>query len=605
MKEGWEYSSIGDLCDKLNGLWKGKIGPFVNVGVIRNANFTKAFTLSFDNIEYLDVEAKQYKTRKLQKGDLIVEKSGGSEKQPVGRTVLFDKEEGEYSFSNFTSVLRIKDRSIISPEFLYKYILFVYLRGDTRKMQKATTGIHNIEFEKFLSIPVPQIPLSEQQSIVDYLDAAFAKIDATKANAEKALGEAKALFQASLKEMMEPKEGWEEKNMGDSEMKEGWTYRKLGEVATFARGLTYSKNDEVDSSNNVVLRSNNIDLIAGKLDFSELKYLKSDFVIPEDKRLRKGSLFICMSNGSKAHLGKVAYVDKDYGYAFGGFMGQITPRNDVNGLYLHYALSSPLYKDYIKSLSEGANINNLKYKDLAGFVIKYPSLSEQQSIVDYLDAAFAKIDAMKANAEKALGEAKALFQASLKEMMEPKEGWEEKVLKDICQVINGRAYSKDEMLKQGKYRLLRVGNFFTNDSWYYSDLELEEEKYCDKGDLLYAWSASFGPRIWDGEKVIYHYHIWKMVCSTEINKYFMCYWLDSDELKKQTMTNLHGATMVHITKGIIEAAHVSFPSLSEQQSIVAALDSLKSKVDRLQANFDKVSQECDALKQAILKQVFE
>ena len=85
----------------------------------------------------------------------------------------------------------------------------------------------------------------------------------------------------------------------------------------------------------------------------------------------------------------------------------------------------------------------------------------------------------------------------------------------------------------------------------------------------------------------------------------MCYWLDSDELKKQTMTNLHGATMAHITKGIIEAAHVCFPPLSEQQSIVATLDSLKSKVDRLQANFDKISQECDALKQAILKQVFE
>ena len=225
MKEGWEYSTIGDLCDKMNGLWKGKIGPFVNVGVIRNANFTKSFTLSFDNIEYLDVEAKQFKTRKLQKGDLIVEKSGGSEKQPVGRTVLFDREEGEYSFSNFTSVLRIKDREVISPEFLYKYILFVYLRGDTRKMQKATTGIHNIEFDKFLSIPVPKIPLSEQQSIVDYLDSAFAKIDAMKANAEKALNEAKALFQASLKEMLEPKEGWEEKKGG--KRKHYLRYRKI------------------------------------------------------------------------------------------------------------------------------------------------------------------------------------------------------------------------------------------------------------------------------------------------------------------------------------------------------------------------------------------
>ena len=70
-------------------------------------------------------------------------------------------------------------------------------------------------------------------------------------------------------------------------MKEGWEYKKLGEVATFTRGLTYSKNDEVEQSNNIVLRSNNIDLIAGKLDFSELKYLKAGFAIPEEKRLRK------------------------------------------------------------------------------------------------------------------------------------------------------------------------------------------------------------------------------------------------------------------------------------------------------------------------------
>ena len=63
-------------------------------------------------------------------------------------------------------------------------------------------------------------------------------------------------------------------------------------------------------------------------------------------------------------------------------------------------------------------------------------------------------------------------------------------------------YKAEELLDEGKYRVLRVGNFFTNDSWYYSDLELDNDKYCDEGDLLFAWSASFGPRIWHGEKVI-------------------------------------------------------------------------------------------------------
>ena len=71
---------------------------------------------------------------------------------------------------------------------------------------------------------------------------------------------------------------------------------------------------------------------------------------------------------------------------------------------------------------------------------------------------------------------------------------------DICKVINGRAYRQPELLDSGKYPVLRVGNFFSSDRWFYSDLELPEDKYCDNGDLLFAWSASFGPRIWDGEK---------------------------------------------------------------------------------------------------------
>ena len=377
--------------------------------------------------------------------------------------------------------------------------------------------------------------------------------------------------------------------------KSKWTYRKLGEVTDFSQGIQVDVNlqSEICSPGKVrFLRI--IDVTQGNVppryidDPGERYYLKTD----EIAMVRYGTVgFVCYGfEGVIANnLFKISIKDK----------------SKLQSNYLQYFLKSDLFQTHIRKGVGGAALPAIKFGDIKHIILGFPSLSEQQSIVDYLDSAFAKIDAMKANAEKALNEAKALFQASLKEMLEPKEGWEEKPLKEICRVINGRAYSKDEMLKQGKYRLLRVGNFFTNDNWYYSNLELEEDKYCDNGDLLYAWSASFGPRIWDGEKVIYHYHIWKMVCTNEIDKYFLCYWLDSDKLKKQTMTNLHGTTMAHITKGIIEAAHVGFPFLSEQQSIVATLDSLKSKVDRLQENYDKISQECDALKQAILRQVFE
>jgi type I restriction enzyme S subunit len=153
-----------------------------------------------------------------------------------------------------------------------------------------------------------------------------------------------------------------------------------------------------------------------------------------------------------------------------------------------------------------------------------------------------------------------------------KSGWEIKKLGDVCEFINGRAYKKDELLDNGKYPVLRVGNFFTNDKWYFSDLKLPENKYCDKGDLLYAWSASFGPRIWQGEKVIYHYHIWKIIENSKLITrkflYFLLDW-DTDNLKEKYGT---GTTMTHVGKGSIESREVPIPPLSEQRRIVAILD---------------------------------
>lgn len=140
-----------------------------------------------------------------------------------------------------------------------------------------------------------------------------------------------------------------------------------------------------------------------------------------------------------------------------------------------------------------------------------------------------------------------------------KQGWEVKRLDQVCTLINGRAYKKNELLLDGKYPVLRVGNFFTNNNWYYSDLELPEDKYCEEGDLLYAWSASFGPKIWRGEKVIYHYHIWKVIPNYElISKQFLYQFLnyDIDKIKEDQGT---GATMMHVGKGSMDARIIPLP----------------------------------------------
>lgn len=155
--------------------------------------------------------------------------------------------------------------------------------------------------------------------------------------------------------------------------------------------------------------------------------------------------------------------------------------------------------------------------------------------------------------------------------------WEATRLKNVMKLLNGRAYLQPELQESGKYRILRVGNFFTNDKWYYSDMELESQKYCENGDLLFAWSASFGPYIWNDEKVIYHYHIWKVILKSLYDKRFAYYmFLAFADVKKR---DVHGSTMVHLTLQDMNQSSIPLPPLPEQHSIVTYLDSKCSKID--------------------------
>ena len=150
------------------------------------------------------------------------------------------------------------------------------------------------------------------------------------------------------------------------------------------------------------------------------------------------------------------------------------------------------------------------------------------------------------------------------------------ILDSVCTFHNGRAYKQHELLSAGKYRVLRVGNFFTNDSWYYSDLELEEDKTASDGELLYAWSASFGPRFWKGEKVIYHYHIWKIDSFQEVCKEFLFYFLEKDAASIKN--EVQGGTMAHITKADMERRNITYPTICEQSKIARLLFLLDHRI---------------------------
>ena len=181
--------------------------------------------------------------------------------------------------------------------------------------------------------------------------------------------------------------------------------------------------------------------------------------------------------------------------------------------------------------------------------------------------------------------------------------WKKVLLADVCTLRNGRAYKKPELLSEGKYPVLRVGNFFTSDKWYYSDLELDDTKYCDKGDLLYAWSASFGARIWEGKKVIYHYHIWRVDVDTDlIDKKFLFYWFefDKEKIKKESGT---GTTMIHVSKSSMEKRELLLPPILEKKHIVAKLDSTFAEINKLQSIVEMKFQNLSSLKSSLKKEL--
>ena len=180
------------------------------------------------------------------------------------------------------------------------------------------------------------------------------------------------------------------------------------------------------------------------------------------------------------------------------------------------------------------------------------------------------------------------------------DSWEWIVLGSGVKFINGRAYKKSELLEDSSLTpVLRVGNLFTNSSWYYSNLNLDPNKYIDNRDLIYAWSASFGPKIWDGGHVIYHYHIWKLILDQAINKNYLYYFL-LDKRNVIGETDLHGSTMKHITKTNMEHLSFPLPPFLEQSRIAAKIAQLFALLRKVESSTQQYAELQTLLKSKVL-----
>lgn len=394
-------------------------------------------------------------------------------------------------------------------------------------------------------------------------------------------------------------------------MKKGWEIKKLGEVCDFVRGLTYSKNDEVNYSNNAVLRSNNIDPISLKLNLNEIKYINDSIQIAQDKIVQEGTIMICTANGSKSHLGKVAYIDKNYGYAFGGFMGLLKPKESVIPIYLYYSLITPIYKDYISKLSDGVNINNLKFSDLSIYSIPIPPIQEQEEIVERLDKGFELIDSLKETAKKNLDNAKELFQSVLREELSPKEGWETKTLGEAGTTLTGQTPPTKDKDNFGNYiPFVKPADFFNGELNYLneglSEKGMKFSRVSKKGStLMVCIGATIGKTAFTEIDVTSNQQINSIYPSKDFFPKFIYYYLISKDFYNQVIENASQATLPIINKSKWESLTISFPkSIKEQEEIVNRLDRIKGYCEELEGNYKRVLELCEELKQGLLREAF-
>ena len=289
---------LGDAVSPISGEWGNGDG---GVNVLRSTNFTNDGHLDYSDIAHREIGHTKIDAKRLLVGDVLIEKSGGSPTQPVGRVVYFESD-GEFLTSNFLSALRVHDASIY-PKYLFYWLFAGYRLGFTKPFQNKTTGIINLQLKRFLQeVEVPVPPLEEQRRIAGILDEADLVRKKTQALIDKYDELAQSLFLDMFGDpVTNPK---------------GWSVVGLSEICEYFIGLTYKPTD-IGEFGIPVLRSGNVQ--NGQLDFSDL--VRVTCPVKEKIELRKGDILMCSRNGSARLVGKCAVVnDLDKKMTFGAFM---------------------------------------------------------------------------------------------------------------------------------------------------------------------------------------------------------------------------------------------------------------------------------------------
>ena len=377
----------------LSGEWGTDDETGVGIPVLRTTNFTNEGVVNYNDVVTRTITKKNINEKFLRKGDIIIEKSGGSDKFPVGRVIYFDGEENTYLFNNFTGLLRVKNQDVWYPRYVFYSLFANYKRGGTRAYENKTTGLHNLKTDDYVSrYEMAEIDKYEQVSICEKLDKIYIIIKSR----ELELQLLDDLIKARFVELF-----------GEDIKQSNMTIADIAEETTV--GIANSATHAYSESGVVMLRNQNIR--SNYLDDRDLIYIKQVFAEKyRNKALHEGDILVTRTG---ANVGMACIVPKKYEgcQTFTTLILRLRKDICISPIFVCHYINSPLGKSFVDGNKIGGGQPNFGAKQLATMPIVVPSKEKQIAF----DSFVKQVDKSKVVVQKALDETQLLFDSLMQE----------------------------------------------------------------------------------------------------------------------------------------------------------------------------------------------
>ncbi|MFA6290831.1 MAG: restriction endonuclease subunit S [Victivallales bacterium] len=403
----------------------------------------------------------------------------------------------------------------------------------------------------------------------------------------------------------------------EADMKKGWQTKTLGEICDIERGGSPRPIQDFITADPKGINWIKISdaTASGKYIYKTEEKIKPEGV-KRSRMVYEGDFILSNSMS----FGR-PYIMKTTGCIHDGWLVLHQPKVDPD--YLYHALSSDLVFDQFDRLAAGSTVRNLNIGLAKSVEIPYPPLPEQQRIVGILDEAFEGIATAKANAEKNLQNARALFESHLQSVfIQRGEGWVEKPLGDICELLNGFAFNSADTVPESQTQLVRMGNLYgnrldldRNSVFYPDDFAVDFSRYILKeGDLIISLTGTTGKEDYGyvvripecDHSLLMNQRIAKFdsIMENSVNKDYLQYYLRSRVFLDVLYATANGTRQANLSSVTIKTLPIPLCSIREQEAISSNLKSLSDETHRLETIYQQKLDALEALKKSLLNQAF-